>query len=60
MAEAETIKFKVREGKNFTGFVHPITNQLVTAMDDGVFIVSATDTKAIEVLKAARDLHQLN
>lgn len=51
----EYLTFKVIEGRNFNGFVHPKTRKFVT-QNKGVIKVEATDQEAIAILKSAADV----
>lgn len=53
--EAEVRTYKVLEGKNFNGFVHPETRKFISEKD-GVIKVAATDKKAIAILASAADV----
>ncbi|MEQ7215608.1 hypothetical protein ABQD61_06950 [Enterococcus asini] len=52
---AEMRTYKVIEGRNFNGFMHPATRKFVTAKD-GMIQVPADDAKAIAILTAAADV----
>lgn len=52
---AEMRTYKVIEGRNFNGFMHPATRKFVTAKD-GMIQVPANDVKAIAVLTTAADV----
>lgn len=52
---AEMRTYKVIEGRNFNGFMHPATRKFVTAKD-GMIQVPADDTKAIAILTTAADV----
>lgn len=54
----ETITYKVLKKKNFVGFVHPDTRRLVTANEQGEFVVKKSDAKAIAILEDAVDVHE--
>ncbi|MGX7132354.1 hypothetical protein ACWOB3_07720 [Enterococcus songbeiensis] len=47
--------FKIIEGRNFNGFMHPATRKFVTEKN-GMIKVDATDKEAIEILKSAADV----
>lgn len=53
--EVSKITFRVHDGKNFTGFMHPKTRRLVTADKDGLFKVDPTDEAALAILTGAQD-----
>lgn len=53
--EVEVRTYKVLEGKNFNGFVHPETRKFISEKD-GVIKVAATDKKAIAILASAADV----
>lgn len=53
--EVEVRTYKVLEGKNFNGFVHPETRKFI-AEKNGVIKVAATDKKAIAILASAADV----
>ena len=53
--EAEVRTYKVLEGKNFNGFVHPATRKFITAKD-GIIKVMVSDDKAIAILNGAADV----
>lgn len=53
--EVEVRTYKVLEGKNFNGFVHPSTRKFNTAKD-GIIKVMASDDKAIAILNGAADV----
>ena len=60
MTGQKTRTFKIHKGRNFTGFVHPDTNRLVTATKPEEFIVDEKDIKAIEILESAKDLYEID
>lgn len=55
----KTITFKVQKGKNFVGFLHPDTRRFFAANDNGEFVVSEEDVKALEILKKAADVFEV-
>lgn len=51
----EYLTFKVIEGRNFNGFLHPKNRKFITAKK-GLIKVEATDQAAIAILKSAADV----
>ncbi|MGX7163384.1 hypothetical protein [Enterococcus massiliensis] len=54
-AAKEYKTFKVIEGKNFNGFLHPETRKFIT-QKNGVIKIDVNDTKAIAILNSAADV----
>ena len=47
--------YKVIEGRNFNGFMHPATRKFIAAKD-GMIQVPVDDVKAISILTTAADV----
>lgn len=56
VAVTNKIEFRTHNEANFVGFVHPKTRKLVTVDEDGKLFIDETDTAAIEILTAAKDV----
>ncbi|HIB1875264.1 TPA: hypothetical protein ACWWCX_002698 [Enterococcus faecium] len=53
--EKEYRTYKVLEGRNFNGFIHPETRKFITEKN-GVIKVTVDDIKAIGILSSAVDV----
>lgn len=57
--EESKLEYRTVKGKNFVGFVHPSTRELITVNEKGRLFIDKNDTKAIAILNAAQDVFLL-
>lgn len=57
--EIPKVEFRTAKGKNFVGFVHPISRRFISVDKDGKLLVDQKDEKALEILRAAADVVEI-